>query len=65
MRLMFDLIDMNKLITNIAIVEWHSRHPEVNPERTVTRSQTDSLNRIKEIPRLGTRKNRVYRRKHT
>ena len=33
------------------------RHPEVKPERTVTRSQTDSLNLVKERSKLEIRKN--------
>lgn len=56
-RLMFDLIQMHKLITNIGHVKCNYRHPEVNPERTVTRSQTDSLNIIKERSNLEIRKN--------
>ncbi len=45
---MFDLIQIHKLITNNGNVECYYRHPEVNPERTVARSQTDSLNLVKE-----------------
>ena len=56
-RLMFYLIQMHKLITNIGHVKCNYRHPEVNPERTVTRSQTDSLNIIKERSNLEIRKN--------
>ncbi len=36
-----------------------------NPERTMTRSQKESLNIIKERSRIDTRGNRAYRRTHT